>query len=188
MDLKEKTIRKIYVYRGRIMNIRNDDAQLPDGKIVSREVVEHCGGVCVLPVTDDGDVLLVRQWRYPYEEICTELPAGRLDREETPLEGGLRELREETGMEASEVFDLGTDYPSPGYTDEVIHLYAARGLKDIGQKLDEGEYLDVVRLPYDEALELCYRGELPDSKTQILLLKYRLLEQAGRLEERRVTR
>ena len=91
-------------------------------------------------------------------------------------------------MEASEVFDLGTDYPSPGYTDEVIHLYAARGLKDIGQKLDEGEYLDVVRLPYDEALELCYRGELPDSKTQILLLKYRLLEQAGRLEERRVTR
>ena len=181
MDLEEKTIRKIYRYRGRICNLRDDDAMLPDGRIVSREVVEHVNGVCVLPVTASGDVILVRQYRYPYGVNLLELPAGRLEKDESPLQGAARELREETGMTAAHWYELGTDYPSTGYIDEVIHLYAADGLTDVGQKLDDGEYLEVVTMPYGEALDRCLAGDFPDSKTQILLLKYRLLQETGRL-------
>ena len=181
MDLEEKQIRKIYVYRGRILNVRNDDAQLSNGKIVSREVVEHIGGVCVLPVTENGDVIFVKQYRYPYEETILELPAGKLDPGEEPFHGAVRELHEETGVVGDTYYELGADYPIPGYTDEVIHLYAATGLKDVGQKLDEDEFLDVVKIPYEKALEMCYTGELTDSKTLILLLKYKLMEQSGRL-------
>ncbi len=181
MKLEEETIRKIYVYRGRIMNTRNDDAMLPTGKIVSREVVEHCAGVCVLPITDDGNVILVRQYRYPYAENTLELPAGRLDPNETPFEGGKRELREETGCAGTVFYDLGQDYPSPGYTDEIIHLYAAIGLQEVGQDLDADEFLDVVTMSYDEALSLCYSGEIKDSKTLICLMKYKLMQQEGKL-------
>lgn len=181
MDLEEKTIRKIYRYHGRIMNIRDDDVQLPNGKIASREVVEHVAGVCVLPITEEEKVIMVRQYRYPYGETMLELPAGRLDRGEKPFPGALRELHEETGVVGTEYFDLGRDYPSPGYTDEVTYMYAATGLKYIGQKLDEDEILDVVTIPLAEALEMCYNDELTDSKTQIALLKYQLMKETGKL-------
>lgn len=181
MELEEKTIRKIYRYRGRIMNIRDDDVLLPNGKIASREVVEHVDGVCVLPITEDNQVIMVRQYRYPYAETMLELPAGRLNRGEKPFPGALRELHEETGVVGTSYYDLGRDYPSPGYTEEVTYLYAATGLKNIGQKLDEDEFLDVVVIPYEKALEMCYNDELTDSKTQIALLKYQLLKETGRL-------
>lgn len=181
MDLEEKTIRKIYRYHGRIMNIRDDDVQLPNGKIASREVVEHVNGVCVLPITEDNHVIMVRQYRYPYGETMLELPAGRLNRGEKPFPGALRELHEETGLVGTSYFDLGRDYPSPGYTEEITFMYAASGLKNIGQKLDEDEFLDVVSVPFDEAIRMCCDDELTDSKTQIALLKYHVMKETGRL-------
>ncbi len=181
-DLMEKTIRKIYVFKGRIVNVRNDDAQLSNGKIVSREVVEHRGGVGILPITAQGEVLLVKQYRYPYEELLLEIPAGKLEPGETPFETGVRELQEETGMNATRYFDLGIDYPSPGYCNEKIHLYAADGLIEIGQHLDEGEFLNVLSVPLTEALTMVYNGELKDSKTVIALLKYHEMKQLGKLQ------
>ncbi len=181
-DLLEKTIRKIYVFKGRIVNVRNDDAQLSNGKIVSREVVEHRGGVGILPITAQGGVLLVKQYRYPYGELLLEIPAGKLELGETPFETGVRELREETGMNAARYFDLGIDYPSPGYCNEKIHLYAADGLTEIGQKLDEGEFLNVLSVPLTEALTMIYNGELKDSKTVIALMKYHEMQQLGKLQ------
>ncbi len=181
-DLLEKTIRKIYVFKGRIVNVRNDDAQLSNGKIVSREVVEHRGGVGILPITAQGEVLLVKQYRYPYEELLLEIPAGKLEPGETPFETGVRELQEETGMNAARYFDLGIDYPSPGYCNEKIHLYAADGLTEIGQRLDEGEFLNVLSVPLTEALTMIYNGELKDSKTVIALMKYHEMQQLGKLQ------
>ncbi len=181
-DLLEKTIRKIYVFKGRIVNVRNDDAQLSNGKIVSREVVEHRGGVGILPITAQGEVLLVKQYRYPYEELLLEIPAGKLEPGETPFETGVRELQEETGMNAARYFDLGIDYPSPGYCNEKIHLYAADGLTEIGQQLDEGEFLNVISVPLTEALTMIYNGELKDSKTVIALMKYHEMQQLGKLQ------
>ena len=179
-DLLEKTIRKIYVFKGRIVNVRNDDAQLSNGKIVSREVVEHRGGVGILPITAQGEVLLVKQYRYPYEELLLEIPAGKLEPGETPFETGVRELQEETGMNAARYFDLGIDYPSPGYCNEKIHLYAADGLTEIGQRLDEGEFLNVLSVPLTEALTMIYNGELKDSRTVIALMKYHEMQQLGK--------
>jgi ADP-ribose pyrophosphatase len=181
-DLLEKTIRKIYVFKGHIVNVRNDDAQLSNGKIVSREVVEHRGGVGILPITAQGEVLLVKQYRYPYEELLLEIPAGKLEPGETPFETGVRELQEETGMNAARYFDLGIDYPSPGYCNEKIHLYAADGLTEIGQRLDEGEFLNVLSVPLTEALTMIYNGELKDSKTVIALMKYHEMQQLGKLQ------
>lgn len=107
METKEKTIRKVYVFRGRILTVRNDDALMPNGDVRGREVVEHPGGVCVLPIQSDGSVLLVEQFRYPYMEDVLEAPAGKLEPGEDPFEAAKRELREETGMVATEWFELG---------------------------------------------------------------------------------
>jgi len=181
-DLLEKTIRKIYVFKGKIINVRHDDAQLSDGKVVSREVVEHRGGVGILPITEQGEVLLVKQYRYPYEELLLEIPAGKLEAGETPFETGVRELREETGKTAAVYYDLGIDYPSPGYCNEKIHMYAAVGLSDLGQKLDDGEFLNCYAVPFTEALSMVYNGELKDSKTVIALLKYHEMKQLGKLQ------
>ena len=171
METKEKTIRKVYVFRGRILTVRNDDALMPNGDVRGREVVEHPGGVCVLPIQDDGSVLLVEQFRYPYMEDVLEAPAGKLEPGEDPFEAAKRELREETGMVATEWFDLGWDYPSPGYTNEIIRLYAARGLSDVGQKLDDDEFLETFRIPLSEAVRQIMSGKIPDGKTQAGILR-----------------
>lgn len=180
-DLYEKTIRKIYTFKGRIVNVRNDDAQLSDGRIVSREIVEHHGGVGVLPVTEDEQVYLVRQYRYAYETLLLEIPAGKLEPGEDRFHTGVRELHEEIGMKADTWYDLGLVYPSPGYCNEIISVYAATGLTNVGQCLDEGEYLNVVKVPLKQAVDMALSGELTDSKTVIALLKYVQLKEAGAL-------
>lgn len=186
METKESTIRKIYVFRGRILTVRNDDALMPNGDVRSREVVEHPGGVCVLPLLSDGSVLLVEQFRYPYMEDVLEAPAGKLERGEDPFAAAKRELREETGMVAAEFFDLGLDYPSPGYTDEVIHLYAARGLSEVGQELDDDEFLNLKKVSYSAALEMVYNNEIRDSKTAMVLLKYKDMLNLGKLDDKKI--
>lgn len=186
METKESTIRKIYVFRGRVLTVRNDDALMPNGDVRSREIVEHPGGVCILPILPDGSVLFVEQFRYAYMEDVLEAPAGKLERGEDPFEAARRELREETGMTAETWYDLGWDYPSPGYTNEIIRLYAAAGLTDVGQQLDEDEFLNVKRLSFEEALEMVYNNDIRDSKTAMALLKYKDFRASGRLEEKKI--
>lgn len=171
MELEEKTLQKDYIFKGRIITVRVDDALLPNGKTAKREVVEHPGGVCMAPLTANGELIFVKQFRYPYGEVLLELPAGKLEIGEDPFEAGKRELREETGCTAADYCDLGKVYPTPGYCGEIIHLYMASGLTEVGQDLDEDEFLNVVRIPVKEAFRMVLRNEIRDSKTQIGIMK-----------------
>lgn len=171
MELFEKTVNKNYVYNGKIINVRRDDALLPDGKGCTREVVEHNGGVCIAPLTDDGCLLFVRQFRYPYMKVVLELPAGKLEKGEDHCKAGKRELEEETGAVSSDFKYLGEFFPSPGYCGEIIYLYVARGLSFTQQHLDDDEYLETEKIPLDKAVEMVMNGEIPDGKTQALVLR-----------------
>ncbi len=172
MDMTEKTVRKTGVFDGRILKVYVDDVTLPDGKPADREYIRHAGGVCVLATTDTDEVLLVRQYRYVYGKVLSELPAGKRDHgNETPLDGAKRELKEETGAEAKTWTPLGELYPSPGYTDEVIYLFWAKNLTFGEQMPDEDEFLEVERVPFEKALDMVISGEIKDAKTQTALLK-----------------
>jgi ADP-ribose pyrophosphatase len=179
MKLDEKTINKNYVYTGKIINVRRDDAALPNGKPCIREVVEHSGGVCIAALTDECELLFVRQFRYPYMQVIPELPAGKLEKGEDPFDSGKRELEEETGCIADEYFDLGKFYPSPGYCGEIIHLYAAKKLHKTKQNLDEDEFLSVEKIPLEKAVEMILSNEIRDGKTQAAVLKVKLLHDRG---------
>ena len=180
MNLTEKTVSKNYVYKGRIINVRCDDALLPDGKPCKREVVEHNGGVCIAPITDDGKLIFVRQFRYPYSEVILELPAGKLELGEDPFKAGKRELEEETGMVAAEYFDFGKFYPSPGYCGEIIYLYAAKGLSGTHMHPDDDEFLEVDKISIADAVEMVMNGEIRDGKTQALVMRVaEMLRRAG---------
>ncbi len=171
MNLNEQPLSADYKYRGRIINLRVDTALLPNGSSATREVVEHPGGVCVAALTEDGYLLFVRQFRYPYQKVLLELPAGKLDPGEDPLEAGKRELREETGAEAARYESLGELYPSPGYCGEIIHLYAATGLTFGQMSPDEDEFLEVEKIPLEEAARMVLDNEIADAKTQAAVLK-----------------
>lgn len=174
MDLFEKTVEQEYKYKGRILNLRVDKVELPDGHQSTREFVEHNGGVVVAALTDEGELLFVRQFRYPYGEPVLELPAGKLEKGEDPFRAGVRELKEETGAVAGKYIDLGKFYPSPGYTNEVIYLYGAMDLHFEDQQLDEGEFLDVERIPLSSAVEMVLNNDLVDGKSQAAILKLQM--------------
>lgn len=171
MELLEQTVESQTVFQGRIVTVKLDKARLPDGRIASREVVEHPGGVAVLPLDADGCVTLVRQFRYPFQRVLLELPAGKLEKGEDHRACGLRELEEETGMTAGEFTYLGGLYLSPGYSSEVLHLYLARALRQGASHPDEGEFLNVEKMPFQELLDLVMAGELHDAKTVAAVLK-----------------
>ena len=171
MNLTEKTLSQEYKYKGRIVNLRVDEVELPGGHTSVREVVEHPGGVCVAALTDREELLFIRQFRYPYQEAILELPAGKRSPGEDPLECGIRELKEETGAVAARVEPLGRLYPSPGYTDEIIYLFLATGLSFGDSHPDDDEFLEPERLPLEEAVRRVMDGELDDAKTQIAVLK-----------------
>ena len=178
MNLSEKMLKKNYVFHGNIINVRQDMALLPNSNIATRDVVEHKGGVCIVPLCDNNDVVLVRQFRYPYLQVVTEIPAGKRDSaDEEPLECGKRELKEEIGATAKEYTFLGELYPSPGYCDEVIYMYLATGLTFGDTDLDEDEFLEIERMPLKKAVDMVLSGEIKDAKTQAALLKtYYLLQ------------
>lgn len=171
MNLEEKTLKKTYIYKGKIINVRADDAELPNGKTAKREVVEHPGGVTVAALTADNELMFVRQFRYPYSEVALELPAGKLEPGEDPLKAGKRELREETGAVAEKYFDLGKFYPTPGYCNEIIHMYAAKNLTFTDLDPDEDEFLAVEKIPLETAVEMVLGNEIRDGKTQAAVLK-----------------
>lgn len=171
MDYIEKTVKANYIFKGRILSLRCDDAELPDGKPCVREFVEHGGGACVLYVKD-GKVLLVRQYRYAYGESIYEVPAGKLDKGEEPMKAAARELEEEAGLVAEELKLLYVMYPSPGYTNEKIYIYQAISAHQAEAHLDEGEYLDAEYVPLEKVKEMLVNGGICDGKTIIALQAY----------------
>ncbi|MBQ8922726.1 MAG: NUDIX hydrolase [Oscillospiraceae bacterium] len=176
--LHEEKLSSEEIYDGKILHVTRDTVRLEDGTEALREVVHHPGGACVVPLTDEGDVLMVRQFRYPHGRETLEIPAGKLEYGENPEICAVRELKEEVGAVSGRIESLGCLYPTPAYDKEVIHMYLARELTLTNQQaLDSDEFLDVIRMPLKEAVEMVMRDELPDAKTQIALLKTaRLLE------------
>lgn len=177
MDLTERTVERTCPYKGVIVDVNLDKALLPNGREARREVVVHPGGAAALPLNDDGTVTVVRQFRYPFGRILTEIPAGKLDPNEDPRAAIIRELEEEIGAKATELIDLGCMYTSPGITQEVLYLYLARGLTYGEVHPDEDEFLEIARVPFDDLLEQVMAGEIRDGKTVTAVLKTKLLLQ-----------
>ncbi len=176
---EERTIQSEMIYRGRILNLRRDTVALPNGRTAPREVVEHNGGIGVAALTPAGELLMVRQLRYPYGESLLEIPAGKREGNEEPLRGGQRELREETGAVGRDYRYLGRIYPTPGYCSEVIWLYLCR-VASVGEMhLDPDEFICVERVPLADAVQLVMAGKIPDAKTQIAVLKTAELVRTG---------
>ncbi|WP_295214708.1 NUDIX hydrolase [Ruminococcus sp.] len=178
MHLQEETKASEKTYQGKVFYVTKDTAQLEDGQLVQRDVVHHSGGVCVVPLTKNNTVLMVKQFRYPMQQVTLEIPAGKLEPGENPAECGRRELREEVGRTCGKYTSLGTLFPTPAYDTEIIHMYLAQKLSEPeAQDLDEEEFLDITELPLEEAVQMVLRGEIPDAKTQIALLKTYVLLQ-----------
>ena len=171
MEYREERLSSREVYQGRIIRVHVDDVRLADGTETKREIVEHRGGVTVIPVDADGTVYCVRQFRYAYGKSLLETPAGKLEAGEDPLDCAVRELSEETGFTAENIVCLGQLYPTPGYCSEVLHIYLATGLKPGRPHLDPGELLDVERYSLDELYEMAMCNELHDAKTVVAILK-----------------
>ena len=175
MKLYEKTLSSDTKFEGRIIRVLLDEVELENGKTAKREVVCHNGGVCVAALTEKDELLLVRQFRYPYKEVLLELPAGKLEKGEDPFEAVKREQMEETGTAGENYISLGNLYPSPGYCAEIIYMYAACGLSFGEQNLDEDEFLNVKRIKLEEAVNMVLENKITDAKTQAALLKLYLL-------------
>lgn len=169
--LKEETLRSEQVFDGKLLKVFRDEARVPDGNTSVREWINHPGASAVVPVFEDGSTLLVRQFRYPPKRLFLEVPAGKLDKEgEDPVEVAARELAEETGWRAERFSHLGSLYPCIGYSNEIIHFYVAEGLTEGETNLSDGEFVEVERLPLQEAIAMAKRGELLDMKTVVALL------------------
>lgn len=167
----EKTVEENCVYDGKVVKVFCNKTELENGNVVKREVVEHNGGVGILPIDSEGNVYLVRQYRVGASEELIEIPAGKLEIGEDPVKCGLRELSEETGFSASGLVSLGYIYPTPGYDTEKIHIFIAKNLIEGEQHMDEDEFLDVIKMPYVKALMMIESGEITDAKTIIALLR-----------------
>lgn len=171
MDFFEKTVSTDVKFEGRILKLRVDTVELPDGTTSTREIIEHPGGVAVIAVDENGYVPMVTQFRKPYEHMVMELPAGKLDDGEEPLQCGIRELEEETGLKAKNFISLGGLMPSPGYAAEMLYIYLATDLYEGTVHLDEGEFLTVQKYHIDELVEMVMKNELQDAKTVVGILK-----------------
>ena len=175
MHLEEKTLSSEQKFDGKIVKLFVDQVELENGEKAVREVIKHPGGVCILPLDEDNNVLMVRQFRYPPHKVLLEIPAGKMEYGEDHRQCGLRELKEETGCTCDEFTYLGNLIPTPAYDNEVIHMYLARGLHSGSQELDEDEFLDVEKIPLDNAVEMVMKNEINDAKTQIAILKTKML-------------
>ncbi len=171
MNLTEKTIDTKEIFSGRIIHVKEDIVLLPNGKTAGRELVLHSGGVGIIALDDENNVCMVEQYRKPYDEVVLEVPAGKLEAGEDPLDAAKRELSEETGYTAEKFTFLGNCYPSPGYCSEIIHLYLAENLSFVGQHLDPGEFVVVKKIPLTKLVEMVLKNEIKDAKTEICILK-----------------
>ena len=182
MNLEERCITSETIYDGCLLHVRRDEIGLPDGGRSVREYTRMGRAVCIVPLTDDGRVILEHQYRYAVGRVMTELPAGKLDTaEEDPLEGAKRELREETGAEDREWIPLGEFLPAVAYSSETIFLFAAKGLTFGEQDMDEDEFLEVFSLSLEEIADAVLAGHIPDAKTQAAVMRAYVMHQRGLL-------
>ena len=171
MDYKEETIKSEKIFSGRVVNLRVDTVRLPNGNTSTREIIEHSGGVGVIPITKDREVIMVKQYRKPIEKVSLEIPAGKLDYGEDPYECGVRELEEETGYKTHNIQSLGKFYSTPGFTNEILYLYMATDLYEGKVHLDEDEFLNTERIPLDILYNMALKGELEDAKSIIAIIR-----------------
>lgn len=172
MNLRETQTASELIFDGKILHLYRDDIALPNGQPAERELIRHIGAVCVIPVTDDGMVVMERQYRYPVDEVILEIPAGKLDyKGEDHEAAALRELEEETGYRAGTLVPLGKFYPACAYSDETIWMYLAKDLTRGDCHRDQDEFLDVELIPLQTLVQQVLEGRIPDAKTQIAILK-----------------
>ena len=179
--MNEKTLKDTTVFDGHLIRVHVDDVELDNGMVAKREIVSHPGGVSVAILTEKNELLFVKQFRCPYQEELLELPAGKLEKGEDPFEAVKREQMEETGTTGENYISLGNLYPSPGYCGEIIRIWACRVAQKGEMHLDEDEFLEVERIPLDKAVEMVLNNEIPDSKTQVGILKTAALIKTGKL-------
>lgn len=187
MDLTERQLSRETIYEGKILHIYRDDVLLPNGRTSVREVADHPGGVAIVALDENDNVLTVKQYRYVFSRVLEEIPAGKLERGEDPDEAALRELKEETGATPKRMTNLGKLLVSPGCYSEVLHLYLAEGLTFGEQNPDEDEFLELYRTPFDEMLARVMRGEIEDAKTVCGILKVHALRTAQKRDRRKRT-
>ncbi len=180
-DLTQKKLTEEEIFKGYILRVRKDTAQMPDGQIVEREVVEHPGGVGIALEDEDGRFFMVTQWRYAQEQVTLEYPAGKKEPGENPLETAKREIIEETGYEGTDWRYLGSMMPTPAYDTEVIELYYAKKGAYHGQDLDEDEEIDVQTYSLEELTEGILKGEIRDAKTMYVTLLLQELKRRGEI-------
>lgn len=165
MDFMEDTISKKDLYTGKIITLETHHVKLSDGKVAFREIIRHPGGVCLMARDEEGKILLVKQFRKPMEEAYLELPAGKLEKNLTPEENAVKELEEETGYKCRQIISLGAFATSPGYSDEMIHLYEAKGLYPGVKGGDDDEFIDIIRMTDEEFMDGIRTGIIKDLKT-----------------------
>ena len=171
------------IFKGKVLDVRKDEIVLPDGNKAFREYCKHIGAVCVLPLTDENEVICVRQYRYAHSKVMLEIPAGKLDsHDEDFIQATLRELREETGATCESLEFIGDIIPSPAILTEVIHMYLARGLSFGETDFDEDEFIEIEKIPIEKLVEMIMNGEIKDAKTQTAVLKvYYILKKEGKI-------
>ena len=170
--LTEKQASSEDIFDGVVLHVKRDTVTLSNGSTAVREVIRHIGAVCVIPVTENNEIIMERQYRYPLDRVILEIPAGKLDAaNEDRLSAIKRELREETGYTADEWMEIGDFHPAPAYSDEYITMYLARGLHKGEQDLDADEFLDVYTVPLKDLVEDVMQGRISDAKTQVCILK-----------------
>ncbi len=166
----ERTIKSDKIYQGKVINLRVDTVELPDKKYSKREIIEHPGAVAIIPLTSENKVIIVKQYRKSVEDILLEIPAGKLEIGEKPLECANRELLEETGYRCDKLEHLFDFYTSPGFSNEIISLYVARDLiKDVAQP-DEDEYIEIQEYEIEDLIKMIQFGEIVDAKTIVSIL------------------
>ncbi|MGB4723509.1 MAG: NUDIX hydrolase [Defluviitoga tunisiensis] len=176
MKLMEQEVSKELIFKGKILNLEKYTVRLPNGNISTREVVDNPGAVAVLPIDEEGYIYFVKQYRFPIREVLIEIPAGKFDSpNEDPLECGKRELEEETGLMAKEWIYLGYIYTTPGFSNEKIHLYAAKELHNVGSKPDDDEFVEVVKIYSDDVEQMIKTGGITDSKSICAFYRDKLL-------------
>lgn len=175
MTQEEKTMKSERIYEGKVINLRVDTVELPERKYSKREIVEHSGAVGIIAITENQEMIFVKQYRKSVEEVLLEIPAGRIEQDETPITTALREFEEETGYITNKMTKIIEYYTSPGFSNEVIHIFFAEGLVEGVAHPDEDEYIEVTYLSIDEAMKRIKQGEIKDSKTIMAVLLYKTM-------------
>lgn len=171
MNFEEKQIKSNLIYNGKVVKLYVDEVKCPNNNLSKREIIKHNGGVCILAIVDNK-VILEKQYRYAYDEVLYELPAGKLEENENPYDAAIREFEEETGYKANTLIDYGKMYPTCGYSNEIIHMYVAKDIVKTKRHLDEDEFIEIEYIELDKVIDMINKGVIKDAKTICLISKY----------------